>query len=300
VQILNPAARRMFGWGDEAIGEAIDRLIASGDKHSAGSFADNLSKFSGVSHEVEGKHKDGTTFPMDLTVGETSQLGHRLFVGIARDISERKQAEKTQRVLIDELNHRVRNTLATVQAFAAQTLSRAKDPVHFAESFTGRIQALASAHTLLTRTTWTGAELGTLIRAQLAAGCAEGNRLVCSGPEVILDPQLAVHLGLALHELCINAVKYGALSVPEGRLTVSWALVKSETSTELKLDWIESGGPPVAPPASRGFGTTLIEQGLAHTGARVKLGFPATGVTCGIVLPITERPRPASDCQQDA
>jgi PAS domain S-box-containing protein len=222
VQILNPAARRMFGWGNEAIGEAVDRLIGFGDQHAAGSFAANLSKFSGVSHEVEGRHKDGTTFPMDLTVGETSQLGQRLFVGIARDISERKQAEKTQRVLIDELNHRVRNTLATVQAFAAQTLSRSKDPVRFAESFTGRIQALASAHTLLTRTTWTGAELGALIRAQLAAGCdAEGDRLVCSGPEVILDPQLAVHLGLALHELCINAVKYGALSVPEGRLTVS-------------------------------------------------------------------------------
>jgi two-component sensor histidine kinase len=237
---------------------------------------------------------------MDLTVGEASQLGHRLFVGIARDISERKQAEKTQRVLIDELNHRVRNTLATVQAFAAQTLSRAKDPVHFAESFNGRIQALASAHTLLTRTTWTGAELGTLIRAQLAAGCdVEDDRLVCSGPGVILDPQLAVHLGLALHELCINAVKYGALSVPEGRLTVSWALVKSDTSTELKLDWIESGGPPVAAPASRGFGTALIEHGLTHTGARVKLGFPATGVICEIVLPIEERLRPASDGQQD-
>jgi PAS domain S-box-containing protein len=300
VQILNPAARRMFGWGDEVIGEAVDRLIGSGDQHAAGSFAANLSKFSGVSHEVEGRRKDGTTFPMDLTVGEASQLGHRLFVSIARDISERKQAEKTQRVLIDELNHRVKNTLATVQAFAAQTLSRAKDPVHFMESFTGRIQALASAHTLLTRTTWTGAELGTLIRAQLAAGCdVEGDRLVCSGPEVILDPQLAVHLGLSLHELCINAVKYGALSLPEGRLTVSWTLVKSETSTELKLDWIESGGPPVAPPASRGFGTVLVEHGLTHIGARVKLGFPATGVVCEIVLPITERSRPASDGQQD-
>jgi len=300
VQILNPAARRMFGWGDEVIGEAVDRLIGSGDQHAAGSFAANLSKFSGVSHEVEGRRKDGTTFPMDLTVGEASQLGHRLFVSIARDISERKQAEKTQRVLIDELNHRVKNTLATVQAFAAQTLNSAKDPVHFVESFTGRIQALASAHTLLTRTTWTGAELGALIRAQLAAGCdVEGDRLVCSGPEVILDPQLAVHLGLALHELCINAVKYGALSVPEGRLTVSWTLVKSETSTELKLDWIESGGPPVAPPASRGFGTVLVEHGLTHIGARVKLGFPATGVICEIVLPITERSRPASDGQQD-
>ena len=102
-----------------------------------------------------------------------------------------------------------------------------------------------------------------------------------------------------MHELCINAVKYGALSLPEGRLTVLWTLLKSETSTELKLDWIESGGPPVASPASRGFGTVLVEHGLTHIGARVKLDFPATGVICEIVLPITERSRPASDGQQD-
>lgn len=298
IQIVNPAARRMFGCGEEVIGTAVDRIIAFGDQCGAASLAASLSRFNGVSHEVEGKRTDGTGFPMDLTVGEASQQGHRLFVCIARDTTERKQAERTQNVLIAELNHRVKNTLATVQAFAAQTLNRSKDPAHFVESFTGRIQALARAHTLLTSTTWTGAELGKLLRSQLAIGCdLSGDRLVCSGPEVILEPQLAVHLGLALHELGVNSVKYGALSVPEGQLTVSWTLVKSGTVSELTLDWIESGGPPVVPPASRGFGTTLIEHGLKHIGARVKLDFPAPGVTCEIVLPIKERSRRAADTE---
>ena len=106
----------------------------------------------------------------------------------------------------------------------------------------------------------------------------------------MVDPQRAVHLGLVLHELCINAARYGALSGPEGQVTVSWALAESGATTELKLNWIESGGPPAAPPASRGFGTTLIEHSLKHIGAQVKLGFPQSGVTCEILLPIPERP----------
>lgn len=296
IQILNPAARRMFGWGDEAIGETVDRLIAfcgqAALPEGAADLAANLSKFSGVSREVEGRCKDGATFPMDLALGETSQLGRRLFVGVARDITERKRAEVTQRVLIEELNHRVNNTLATVQAFAAQTLRSSKEPTRFVENFTGRIQALAGAHKLLTRTTWTGADVGALVRAQLEIACnLEPDRAICSGPEVMVDPQRAVHLGLVLHELCINAARYGALSGPKGQVTVSWALLaESGAPSELKLNWIESGGPPAAPPVSRGFGTTLIEHSLKHIGAQVKLGFPPSGVTCEILLPIPERP----------
>ncbi len=299
VQILNPAARRMFGWGDEAIAETADRLIAFGDQDlfpvAAAGLAANLSKFGGVSREVEGRRKDGTTFPMDFTVAEASQFGRRLYVGVAHDITERKRAEMTQRVLIEELNHRVNNTLATVQAFAAHTLRNSNDPMQFVESFTGRIQALAGAHKLLTRSTWTGTDIGALVRAQLEmAGELGPDQAVCMGPEVIVEPQLAVHLSLALHELCINAAKYGALSAPEGRLTVSWALANNGAGSELKLSWIESGGPPVAQCVSRGFGATLIEHGLKHIGGRVKLGFPASGVTCEIVLPMTANGREKS------
>ena len=300
----NPAATRLLGYeASEIIGKPILTIIPPELHHEEKEIIAQLRRGEYIKHyETVRVTKDGRRIDLSLSLSPLRDKFGKV-VGaakIARDITERKRAEALQQLLLEELNHRVKNTLATVQAFAAQTLNSAKDPVHFVESFTGRIQALASAHTLLTRTTWTGAELGTLIRAQLAAGCdVEGDRLVCSGPEVILDPQLAVHLGLALHELCVNAVKYGALSVPEGRLTVSWTLVKSETSTELKLDWIESGGPPVASPASRGFGTVLVEHGLTHIGAGVKLGFPATGVICEIVLPITERSRPASNGRQD-
>jgi two-component sensor histidine kinase len=141
----------------------------------------------------------------------------------------------------------------------------------------------------LTQTTWSGADIGALVRAQLEiAGELGPDRAVCSGPEVIVDPQLAVHLSLVFHELCINAAKYGALSSPEGRVTVMWELAKTGAAQELVLNWVESGGPPVTPPAGRGFGTMLIAHGLKHMGARVKLDFPASGVTCEIELPMRE------------
>lgn len=211
-------------------------------------------------------------------------------VGATLDITERKRWEETQRLLIGELNHRVKNTLAMVQAIATQTLSRASSPEAFVESFNGRIHALAKAHTLLTGSQRQGADLRTLITDQLALGVAGSDRrIACSGPDVFLDSQAALHLGLVLHELGANARKHGSLSVPEGRLDVSWDVVgQGSGAPMLHLSWVESGGPEVGPPAQSGFGKLLIERGLKYSlDGEAHIDFAPAGLLCSIRLPLT-------------
>jgi PAS domain S-box-containing protein len=214
--------------------------------------------------------------------------------GINIDVTARKmaeeavsqseaQAKKTQRLLMDELNHRVKNTLVTVQAMAEQTLRKSRDPAHFVESFRGRLQALSRAHDLLMRTTWTDIDLGSLIREQLLISLGQNGPITCSGPDMQLKPREAIHLGLVLHELGTNARKYGALKVPEGKLSVTWHL----TSDYLEITWAESGGPTVSPPTREGFGTLLIERGLkVSLGGEARITFAPTGVTCDMRLPL--------------
>jgi PAS domain S-box-containing protein len=288
VQSINTAAATMFDVAPaEIIGQNVRMLMphlsAQNDFIPKGS-STTEAKTTGIIREVVGRHKDGSTFPLDLGITEASRQGQRLFIAIVRDITERKQAEETQRLLIDELNHRVKNTLVTVQAMAEQTLLKARDPSHFVESFRGRLQALSRAHNLLTQRTWNGVDLESLIREQLLVSGSQV--LNCAGPKIQLKPRVAVHLGLALHELGTNARKYGALKVPEGRLSVTWCLADRGTDHELELKWVESGGPAVSPPTGHGFGTLLIERGLKHSlGGEARMIFAPTGVICEMRVP---------------
>ena len=207
-------------------------------------------------------------------------------------IIERKQAQEAQRLLIDELNHRVKNTLATVQAMAEQTLRRSKDPAHFVESFQGRLQALSRAHDSLMRRTWKGVDLESLIREQLLIGADQDAPISCSGPDMQLKPREAVHLGLVLHELGTNARKYGALKVPEGMVNVSWHFMGPGARYHLEIKWVETGGPVLRPPTRQGFGTLLIERGLRDAlGGEACITFAPTGVICDMRLPLS----PAED-----
>jgi PAS domain S-box-containing protein len=241
-------------------------------------------------YEKEYRRKDGAIIPVELRTMLSRDASGRpdTMWAIVRDITERKRAQDTQRLLLAELDHRVKNTLATVQAIALQTLSAACDPTEFVESFNGRSRALGRAHGLLTRTSWQGADLATLIKEQLTLGPEASDwRVSSSGPQVLLEPQAALHLGLVLHELGTNARKYGSLSQPEGRLTTEWSLSSEAGHAELLLKWVESDGPPVAPPGKSSFGTTLIERSLRYAlGGEARLTFAPTGVTCEISLPL--------------
>lgn len=179
------------------------------------------------------------------------------------DISERKQAEKHRELLVNELNHRVKNTLAVVQGLALQTFKRPDVPAAAMKAFESRLAALAATHNLLTRSNWGDTFLADLARETLDATWARDSRIHLEGPRVILQPKQAVTLAMALHELCTNAIKYGALSTTTGRVDLHWD-VSNGPEPRLKLVWRESGGPPVEPPTRRGFGSRMVLQAIAQ------------------------------------
>jgi len=169
-------------------------------------------------------------------------------------------------------------------------LLRSSSPNHFVTAFSGRIQALARAHTLLTQETLRGADIGAIVRDQVLLGAAGDDRISCSGPSIMLNPQAAVQLSLVLHELGTNARKYGALSIPTGLLSLRWGL-RANATDSLLLDWRESSGPKVRVPSTRGFGMTLIEETLRTLGGEAVVHYYADGLTCELTLPLPEEVR---------
>jgi len=200
-------------------------------------------------------------------------------VGTNVDITHRKVAEQHQALLINELNHRVKNTLAIVQAIAWQSFRSGGMSKPAREAFEGRLAALAAAHDVLTRQNWEAGSIAQIVTEAVAPQDPGDGRMTLSGPLVDLEPKTAVALALAVHELATNAVKYGALSSPEGRVEVRWTAERGL----LRLSWRETGGPPVKGPIQRGFGARLLEQGLAEElGGAVRLEFLPEGVLCSV------------------
>jgi two-component sensor histidine kinase len=203
----------------------------------------------------------------------------------AADLIERKQAEERQALLANELNHRVKNTLAIVQALAQQSFRGADLPEEPRRAFEGRLQALASTHDLLTREDWEPTDLAEIVTDSLKA-CGVRDRATVDGAPLRIGPRTAVTLAMALHELCTNAIKYGALSVDEGRVSLSWT-IESAPVSRLVVRWEETGGPAVTPPEQRGFGSRMIERALAgELKAKVEMDFRREGLRCTIVAPL--------------
>jgi two-component sensor histidine kinase len=196
----------------------------------------------------------------------------------------RQQLESLQ-VMAEELNHRVKNTLATVMALSTQTFHSAESPEAFREAFEGRLLALSQTHNLLNRSSWTGVSLRDILRQELGPyDSMEGARFLLDGNDLKLGPVMAVTLGMAFHELTTNAAKYGALSAAEGKIRVAWSV---SSPGQLHLEWQEINGPPVSPPRRQGFGSRLIEQALAgDLDAEVRLHFLSEGVRCSMDLPL--------------
>lgn len=209
-------------------------------------------------------------------------------VRVVQDITERKAAEQRQKLLIDELNHRVKNTLATVQSLASQTARGAPTPQAFRERFEGRLIALSKAHDQLTVHHWESADLRELLSGSLAPYAGAGpERVVLRGEDLVLRPRAVLTLAMAVHELTTNAAKYGALSVPGGSIEIRWQPLRTDDGRPLlRIDWIEQGGPPVAEPQQRGFGSKLIEGSIAaELGGRARLAFAPEGLRCEMVIP---------------
>ncbi|WP_189501721.1 HWE histidine kinase domain-containing protein [Mesorhizobium sp. M00.F.Ca.ET.216.01.1.1] len=213
-----------------------------------------------------------------------------LIFGVNYDITERKLGDERQRLLLRELNHRVKNTLATVQALATQTVRHARQPSEFLEAFGARLQALGVAHNLLSDREWRGIGISELVQIEVKPfDTAEHPRMAISGVDLLLSPDQAVGLGLILHELASNALQYGSLSVASGRVDLDWKAQGRRGARRLVLTWRESGGPQVEPPDRHGFGSILIRRSLAKViSSEVTHEFRPEGVFAEISMPLED------------
>jgi two-component sensor histidine kinase len=201
-----------------------------------------------------------------------------------------RDAQARQSLLVRELHHRVRNTLAMVQALVRATGRSASDMDEFYDGFSARMASLAHTQSLLTEDYWQTARLRDILTKEFEPFRNGEDQIILEGPPLELAADLAIPVGMAVHELTTNSVKYGALSVPDGRLRVTWELRHSEGRRKLHLEWHESGGPPVRPPQRKGFGTTMLDRILpAQVGAEVQIEFDSLGLRFVMEAPLVEQ-----------
>ena len=234
-----------------------------------------------IAERPDGTRVPFTALPTPLRDSEGRVTGA---VNLLIDISERKRAEERQRALIGVLNHRVKNTLATVQALASQTIRGRGIKREVRAKFVERLFALSRAHDLLTREGWDSADLRSVIEGVLAP---HHGRIDARGIGIRISPKATVALSMVLHELAANAARHGALSVSSGQVTLAWTIEPGKSGATLVLDWRESGGPPSSEPAKRGFGLKLVERSIVQelSGA-AEIRFEPNGVRCTLSVPI--------------
>lgn len=290
VTIWNAGAQQILGWhASELIGQPFPPIwpaeeIAAGTPDRQRRLCLERGR---VDEERWHVRKDGTPFWSHIAMLPLRKDDGRLigFLKIVRDLTERRAADEKQGLLINELNHRVKNTLATVQSIVAQTLRSASSVAQGRLDLDERLLALSRAHDVLTRESWEGAELNEIVDLAVSPyASADEARILVEGPSVRLSPREALAIAMALQELATNAAKYGALSSPLGRLGIQWV----RNGDEVSLRWEEREGPPVAPPQRRGFGSRLIERNLsAELGGKAAIEFAPTGVICTITMVVT-------------
>jgi PAS domain S-box-containing protein len=284
----NRFAEGLYGWtAEEALGRTVLELkSAPGAEVDAREVMALLQAGQTWAGEIVLRRKDGSTFPAHVSDGPIHDEDGALVgvIGISYDITERKQAEAQQSLLIRELHHRVKNTLTTVQAIMSTTARGASSLPEFEAAFLGRIGALANTHLLLTEDTAQAASFRELLMNELRPFDDEsGKRIVLEGPKVLLPSEIAVPLGMAIHELATNASKHGALADPKGRVVVRW---RSEPHA-LVWDWNEHDGPPTELPTKDGFGMKLLHRLLTQqAGAEVRLDFERDGLHVFVSVPL--------------
>jgi two-component system CheB/CheR fusion protein len=282
----NRGAERLFGYSSaEVVGKPITILIPS-DRHTEECrILGRIRRGERVDHyETVRRRKDGSLVDISLTVSPIKDAEGRIIGAskIARDITERKRREELVELLAREVDHRSKNLLALVQATVH--LTQAETAAELKAALSGRLQALSNAHTLLAQSRWEGADLYRLVAEELSPYCEDGAaRAQIDGPSLVLEPMTAQSIAVTLHELATNAVKYGALSAPAGRLQVVW---QRPSDGGLVLRWSETGGPVVAPPTRQGFGTRIIDRMIRdQLKGTVRFDWHKEGLVCEIAIP---------------
>lgn len=290
---VNPAVLSALGYSlDDVIGRSIGDFMTPDQFELSMDAFDRKLRLGGSTRltlRVRAKNGEERIWEINSRLTMDDQGRPEALHAIGRDMTEAKRAEAHQRLLIDELNHRVKNTLAIVQGIVQQTFKADADPVLARAAFEGRLAALSEAHNLLTREHWGPVSIARIIHDAAAPHGGESGRFELEGPDLTIAPKTAISLALAIHELATNAVKHGALSVPEGRIGISWTTTDGP-DPRLRLTWTERDGPAVSTPKGRGFGTRMIERGLAaELGGKVSIDFAPTGLVCTVDAPLPER-----------
>ena len=290
ITAVNPAAAEAIGLpAEEIVGRSIAEFVSPGEfERTRTMLQQKLIQGGMTRYEVAVNTAGGRVRQWDvnsaLTIGpDGAPIGLH---AVARDITEKRAFDERQQLLINELNHRVKNTLALVQGLALQSFRGGRTIEEGQETFQARLAMLAAAHDLLTREYWEGATVSALAADATAPYSDRPGRIAVSGPPLVLTPKAAISLVLALHELGTNAAKYGALSRTEGKVELSWSL---DDTRNFVLRWSETGGPPVSPPTQRGFGLRMIERALASDlDGEVRIDFDPAGLDCTITATLPE------------
>lgn len=294
-------AELIFGYGDEAVGMDFAELFTPSDRAADMHLMEIRTALEEGRAEDTRWHlrKDGGLFWANgVTMAVTGSPDVAL-VKIVRDETAARLAEEQRVLLLNELNHRIKNTLATVQSIVEQTLRAAQVSTDIRQDLTNRLMALSEAHNLLVDQNWAGADLERIVEAAFEPHQDEENtRIILSGPPIRLSPHQAVNLSLALHELTTNALKYGSLSREGGQVLVNWNLsLDGAGRRRMTLLWREQGGPPVVQPASSGFGMRLLERTFGRDeGGEMRIDFAPDGLCCSLVLSLPDiEEDPAAD-----
>jgi PAS domain S-box-containing protein len=288
LRLLNTGAEKLFGYSkEELLGRSVDMLLPEAHRPEhrrlrSAFHADPSARPMGVGRELYGRRKDGQQIPVEIGLNPLKADDETFVVASILDISVRRQAEERMQLVMRELTHRSKNLLAVIQAIARQAAASSPDIEAFHRDFGERLRSLARSHDLLVASNWEGAPINELVHSQLAfLGRTDQARIEIDGVSMMLAPEAAQNLGLALHELATNAVKHGALSTPAGAVTIKWN-VRQEPGGDQRLlfAWREHGGVAARPPRRRGFGHVVLEEIVpGMLGGAATLAFAPEGVT---------------------
>lgn len=288
IQTWNRGCEELYGYSRaDALGASPHTLLCTEHPCATDEFVRQLRKTGSWTGELRHVGADGSVVWVDSRQEVIRVGGRDVVLETNRDITERRRSDEVRRLLMTELDHRVKNMLAIIQSIASQTGRHCGDKDEFLAAFTSRLQALASAHTVLSEAHWQGAMLHELLAAVTTLPDGTNGRYEIEGDDVALPSQLALHLVLVLHELVSNAHRHGSLAAGDGRVRIRTERVPGEPD-QLRMTWIESGGPSVMLPRHKGFGLTLIERSKALPHLKIALAFKPDGLECAFTAPLRE------------
>ncbi len=290
IQLINTSTEKLFGYNrHELLGRNVEVLVPDPQVDPHRGVRDSFqqhpeARVMGAGRDMNGRRKDGSEFTLEIGLNPVGRNGNNAVLATVIDITERKRAQESQQLIIRELQHRTLNLFAVFQAIVSRSLDEAKTPAEAKFVLNGRVQALAQAYSVLAKTAWDGASLAAILDRQVAGF---SSRLDVSGCDIIISPSAAHQFALIVHELATNALKYGALSAPDGRVSIEGKIDRLNGGGTFSFAWTETGGPPVTGPTRKGFGSVILLDSAKQFGHSVVLDYAPRGLRYELQLQLS-------------